>query len=115
MMYGMSAVEHYEKGMEYFGDDHLEEAIEELRMAVETEPDYGDALHALAMCYYHQRDYDRALEYGHRFREAEPSNALAYTSLSMFYNAKGMIKEAEDMGAKARTVEGGSGDGVSLS
>jgi len=95
--------------MEHFSEDRLEQAIQELIKAVEIKPDYGDAVHALAMCYYHQKDWDHALEYGKRLSELEPSNPLAYTTLSMVYQAKGMIPEAEDMGAKARDAEQASG------
>ncbi len=101
----MSHEEHYEKGMEHFAEDQLELAIEELKQAVKANPEFGDALHALTMCYYHHGDLDQALKYGKRFRDQEPSNPLAYTSLSMIYNAKGMVPEAEEMGAKARTAE----------
>ncbi len=91
----------YLQGMEKFGDDDLDGAIETLTKAVEDDPDYGDALHALAMCYYHKQDYDNAVKYGERFREVEPDNPLAFTNLSLFYNARGMIAKAEEMGAKA--------------
>lgn len=101
----MSAQGHYEKGMEYFAEDQLEQAIEELIRAVEEDPKFGDAVHALTMCYYHHGNFDQALKYGKQFSALEPSNPLAYTSLSMIYNAKGMIEEAEEMGAKARTAE----------
>lgn len=101
----MSHEEHYEKGMEHFADDQLELAIEELKKAVEANAEFGDALHALTMCYYHHGDLDQALEYGKRFRDQEPSNPLSYTSLSMIYHAKGMVPEAEEMGAQAKTAE----------
>ena len=101
----MSSEEHYKKGMEHFAEDQLELAIEELSKAVKADPQFGDALHALTMCYYHHKNMDQALQYGKLFQALEPSNPLDYTSLSMIYNAKGMIKEAEDMGAKARTEE----------
>ena len=91
--------------MEHFAEDQLELAIEELIQAVEADPEFGDALHALTMCYYHHGNLDQALKYGRQFQDLEPSNPLAYTSLSMIYNAKGMIQEAEEMGAKARTEE----------
>ena len=97
--------EHYEKGMEHFAEDQLDLAIKELKKAVEANAEFGDALHALTMCYYHHGDLDQALEYGKRFRDQEPSNPLSYTSLSMIYHAKGMVPEAEEMGAKARTAE----------
>ena len=112
----MSKEEHYEKGMDYFAEDQLESAIEELGRAVDLYPEYGDVLHDLAMCYYHQKNYDQALEFGKRFRDVETDNPLAYTALSMFYVAKGMIEEAEEMGEKARTADGEEESGtVSLS
>ncbi len=97
----MNKEEHYMQGMELFAEDDLDGAIAELSAAVEADPDYGDALHALAMCYYHRKDYTNAVKYGSRFSAVEPDNPLAYTSLSMFYNAQGMIAKAEEMGAKA--------------
>ena len=36
--------------------------------------------------------------------EAAPEDELAYTSLSIFYQQKGMIAEAEEVAAKARTL-----------
>jgi hypothetical protein len=41
---------------------------------------------------------------GKRLIEANPEDELAYTSLSIFYQRKGMISEAESIGAKARTL-----------
>ena len=91
----------YLQGMELFSEDKLDEAADALSMALELDPNYGDALHALAMTCYHQGDLDRAIEFGERLRAAEPDNIHAYTSLSMFYNAKGFIAKAEEMGAEA--------------
>ena len=97
----MTKEEHYLKGMELFADDDLEGAVAELSKAVDIDPAYGDALHALAMCHYHNKDFTNAVKVGKRFQEVEPDNPLAYTSMSMFYNAQGMIAKAEEMGAKA--------------
>ena len=110
----MSKEQHYEKGMDYFANDRLDLAVEELKKAVMLDSEYGDALHALAMCYYHREDFDSALQYGKKFRDVEPSNPLAYTSLSMFYNAQGMIQQAEAMGAEAKRV-GGEEDSEAVS
>lgn len=85
-------------------EDQLEEAVHEFERALELDPAYGEALHALAMTYYHREDYDNAILVGQRLAHAEPYNALAFTSLSMFYHAKGLIEKAEEMGAKARAV-----------
>jgi tetratricopeptide (TPR) repeat protein len=100
----MSKEEHYIKGMDLFSEDRLEEAVSELGKALEIDPSYGDALHALAMTHYHRGDLDHAVEVGERFRRAEPENIHAYTSLSMFYNAKGFIVKAEEMGAEANRL-----------
>lgn len=100
----MSGEEHYEKGMELFAEDKIDAAIEELTKAVEADPKFGDALHALAMCYYHQGDCDNAIKYGEQLKEVVPSNILAFTSLSMFYQKKGMIEKAEEMGAQAKVA-----------
>lgn len=100
----MSKEEYYLKGMDLFTEDRLEEAVDAFDEALKEDADYGDALHAAAMCCYHNQDLERALQYGLRYRDVEPDNPLAYTSLSMFYHAKGWIREAEEMGAKAQAA-----------
>jgi tetratricopeptide (TPR) repeat protein len=106
----MSPEEHYQKGMEYFGEDQLELAIEELTQAVSKKPDFGDALQALTMCYYNIGNFDEALKYGDQFSTLEPTNSLAYTTLSMIYRAKGMTQDAEDMTQIVETLEYGGTD-----
>jgi tetratricopeptide (TPR) repeat protein len=91
----------YEKGMDYFANDELEKAIQELAKALDLDPDYGDALHAIAMTHYHAGNMNEAIQFGERLRSVDPENVHAYTSLSMFYNAKGFIEKAEEMGAIA--------------
>ncbi len=93
--------DHYFRGMELFGEDDLDGAISEFQKALAIDDSYGDALHAIALCHYHLGQLGEAVEYGERLRGVEPDNPLAYTALSMFYNAKGMIAKAEEMGAKA--------------
>ena len=96
-----SQQDHYFQGMELFGEDDLDGAISEFHKALAIDESYGDALHAIALCHYHLGQLTRAVEYGERLRSVEPDNPLAYTALSMFYNAQGMIAKAEEMGAKA--------------
>jgi tetratricopeptide (TPR) repeat protein len=96
--------EHYNQGMELFAEDRLEEAIAAYERALEEDPKYADALHALAMTYAHQERLDEAIEIGKRLIEAAPEDELAYTSLSIFYQQKGMIAEAENVAAQGRTL-----------
>lgn len=90
--------------MEFFTQDRLDEAIAAYQRALEEDPKYVDALHALAMTYAHQEKLDEAIEVGKKLIEIAPDDELAYTSLSIFYQQKGMIAEAEHIGAQARTL-----------
>lgn len=90
--------------MEFFAQDQLDDAVAAYLRALEEDPNYADALHALAMTYAHQEKLDQAIEVGKRLIEAAPDDELAYTSLSIFYQQKGQIAEAEHIAAKARTL-----------
>jgi len=90
--------------MEWFAEDNLDGAIEAYKEALQEDPNYPDALHALAMAYANQDRLDEAIEVGKKLIEVSPEDELAYTSLSIFYQRKGMIAEAEQVGAKARTL-----------
>jgi tetratricopeptide (TPR) repeat protein len=90
--------------MDLFAEDKLDEAVAAYRRALEEDPAYADALHALAMTYAHQDKLDEAIEIGKKLIEAAPDDELAYTSLSIFYQQKGMVPEAEAIAAKARTL-----------
>lgn len=94
----------YNQGMEFFAEDKLEEAIASYREALDRDPCYADALHALAMTYAHQGNFDQAIEIGKKLVEVAPGDELAHTSLSIFYQNKGMIAEAEQIAAQARTL-----------
>ena len=90
--------------MEHFAQDQLDEAVAAYLRALEDDPNYADALHALAMTYAHQEKIDQAIAIGERLIAAAPEDELAYTSLSIFYQQKGLIAEAEAIAAKARTL-----------
>jgi tetratricopeptide (TPR) repeat protein len=96
--------EHYNEGMELFAQDKLDEAVAAYQRALDEDPNYADALHALAMTYAHQEKLDQAIEIGKRLIEVAPEDELAHTSLSIFYQQKGLIAEAEQIAAKARTL-----------
>lgn len=100
----MAKEDYYHQGMDLFAEDKLEEAIESYQKALQEDPNYTDALHALAMTYAAKDMLDEAIEAGKKLIEVAPDDELAYTSLSIFYQRKGMIAEAEQIGAKARTL-----------
>lgn len=100
----MTKEDHYNQGMELYADDKIQEAIGAYQKALAEDPHYADALHALAMAYASVERLDEAIETGKRLIDVSPDDELAYTSLSIFYQRKGMIEEAEAIGAKARTL-----------
>ena len=100
----MNKEDHYAEGMELFAQDQLDAAVAAYLRALDQDPNYADALHALAMTYAHQEKFDQAIEVGKHLIEVAPDDELAYTSLSIFYQQKGLIAEAEEIAAKARTL-----------
>lgn len=100
----MSKEQLYQRGMELFAEGAFEEAIGVFEKALEEDPGYPEALHALAMLHAQREDWDKAIELGERLVGACPEDELAHTSLSMFYQRKGLIAEAERVGAQARVL-----------
>jgi tetratricopeptide (TPR) repeat protein len=100
----MPKEDHYNRGMELFAEEKLDEAVTAYRQALAEDPGYADALQALAMVLARQDRLDDAIELGKKLIEVSPEDELAYTSLSIFYQRKGMIAEAEHIAAKARTL-----------
>lgn len=103
-MTAVSKEDYYQRGMEFFAEEKLDEAIQSYQTALQEDPNYADALHALAMTYAAKDMLDQAIEVGKKLIEVSPEDELAYTSLSIFYQRKGLIAEAEEIAAKARTL-----------
>jgi tetratricopeptide (TPR) repeat protein len=95
----------YDQAIDLFGDGKLEEAIAIYQAALALDPAFVDAWHGIAMAYNELGQHERAIEAGKRLCELSPDDTLAHTSLSRFYQAAGMIPEAEAEGAKARMLD----------
>ncbi len=94
----------YMEGLALFGKDQHEDALVKYDEALEIDPDWTEAMHGKAMALMRLERYDDAITVGKRIVELDPNDAFAHTSLSMFYQRKGMIDEAEAEGAKARMI-----------
>lgn len=99
-----TADELYMEGMRLFGEDKLKEAIEVFERCLAARPKWTEAMHGLAMAHMNNGTLDDAIRIGKEIAEIDKSDAFAHTSLSMFYQRKGMIEEAEREGAKARML-----------
>jgi Flp pilus assembly protein TadD len=51
--------------------------------------------------------FPEAIEAGQKAVELRPNDQIGWTSLSLFYNRNGNIKEAEAAGAKAKVLSWG--------
>ncbi len=95
----------YRQAFDHFVNDRLEEAVAGYREALAADPSLAIAWNGLAMALAQQGDLDGAIEAGRKLVELEPDEPLGHTSLSMFYQRKGMIPEAEDEKAIAMRLQ----------
>jgi len=91
----MTKEEHYDQGMAEFALAEYKNAIACYRQAVELDPTYFDAWHALGMAYLRAGKIQEAIAAGKRAVEINPNDMLAHTSLSMYYMKAGDKAMAE--------------------
>jgi len=98
------AEDHYYAGLDLFAEGQHERAVEEYQQAIAIDPGFSDALHGLARACQELERFDEAIAASRRAAELDPNDVLAHTSLSILYQKKGMIAEAEAESAKARIL-----------
>jgi tetratricopeptide (TPR) repeat protein len=98
------AEEHYYAALDLMADGKLEEAVVAYRESLVVDPAFTEAMHGLARALQDLQRYDEAIEVAQKITELDPDDVLAHTSLSVLYQKKGMIPEAEAEGAKARVL-----------
>ena len=98
------AESHYYAALDHVADGHDELAVEEYRQSLAADPSFADALHGLSRALQNLNQLDEAIEVSRRIAEIDPDDILAHTSLSIIYQKKGMIPEAEGEANKARIL-----------
>ena len=98
------AEDSYYSALDHYAEGRLTEAIADYRAAIAIDPTFVDAMHGLARAYQDGEEFDKAIEVANRIVELDPDDVLAHTSLSILYQRKGMVPEAEAEGAKARVL-----------
>ncbi len=96
---------HYKEAFDHYLHERLEEAVAAYRKCVAADPDHARGWNGLAMSLEKLGDVDGAIEAGLRLVELEPDEPLSHTSLSIFYQQKGMIPEAEEEKAIAMRLQ----------
>lgn len=97
-------IDHYMKGLALFGQNRHIDAIEEYKKGLAVDPEHTDTLLALATAQMNAGLLDDAIATGKRLTGLDPEDPFAHTTLSMIYQRKGMIDEAEKEQAKARML-----------
>ena len=98
------AEDHYYAALDLMGDGQLDKAVAAYQESLAADPTFTEAMHGLARALQDLQRYDEAIEVSQRIAELDPDDVLAHTSLSVLYQKKGMIPEAEAEGNKARIL-----------
>jgi tetratricopeptide (TPR) repeat protein len=99
-----TAEDRYYAALDLMADGHLEQAVAAYRESLAADPSFLDPMHGLTRALQDLQRYDEAIEVAQRMAELDPDDVLAHTSLSVLYQKKGMIPEAEAESAKARVL-----------
>jgi len=99
-----TAEDRYYAALDLMAEGQLEKAVVEYQASLVADPSFTEAMHGLARALQDLQRYDEAIAVAQRLAELEPDDILAHTSLSVLYQKKGMIPEAEAEGNKARIL-----------
>jgi len=95
---------HYYAALDHVAEGHDEQAAEEYRQSLAADPTFTDALHGLSRALENLNRLDEAIQVSNQLSALDPDDILAHTRLSILYQKKGMIPEAEAEGNKARVL-----------
>ena len=98
------AEDYYYAALDLMADGKLNEAVQAYNESLAADPTFTEAMHGLARALQDLERYDDAIAAAQRIAEIDPDDVLAHTSLSVLYQKKGMVPEAEAEGAKARVL-----------
>ena len=102
---GSEAHRLYKQGFDHFANDRIEEAIRIFEQALSVDPELAIAWNGLSLAHRQQGDLEAATAAGQRLIELEPDDPLSHTNLSILYQRRGMIPEAEDESAIAMQLQ----------
>lgn len=97
-----TAEDHYYAALDHVSEGEFEQAVAEYEKSLAADPSFTDALHGLSRALQDLGRFDEAIVVSKRIVELDPDDVLAHTSLSILYQRKGMVPEAEAEGNLAR-------------
>jgi len=99
-----TAEDHYYAALDLVAEGEPERALAEYEKSLAADPAFTEAMHGMARTLQDLNRLDEAIQVSKRITELDPDDVLAHTSLSVLYQKKGMIPEAEAEGNKARVL-----------
>lgn len=98
------AEDHYYAALDLVAEGEHNQALDEYQKSLEADPAFTEAMHGMARALQDLGRLDEAITVANRITELDPDDILAHTSLSVLYQKKGMVPEAEAEGNKARIL-----------
>ena len=98
------AEHHYYAALDLVGDGNDNGAVEEYQRSLSADPTFTEAMHGLSRALQNLNRLDEAIDVARKISDIDPDDVLAHTSLSILYQKKGMVPEAEAEGNKARVL-----------
>ncbi|MGH9510693.1 MAG: tetratricopeptide repeat protein [Terriglobales bacterium] len=99
-----TAEKHYYTALDFVADGDHKAAVEEYERSLAADPTFTEAMHGMSRALQDLGRLDDAIAVAKRIADLDPDDVLAHTSLSVLYQKKGMIPEAEEEGNKARVL-----------
>jgi tetratricopeptide (TPR) repeat protein len=98
------AEDHYYAALDLVAEGEQERALAEYQKSLAAVPTFAEAMHGMARVLQDLNRLDEAIAVAKRLEQLDPDDVLVHTSLSVLYQKKGMIPEAEEEGNKARIL-----------
>jgi Flp pilus assembly protein TadD len=98
------AEDHYYAALDLVAEGEQERALVEYQQSLAADPSFTEAMHGMARTLQNLNRLDEAIAVAQRISELDADDVLAHTSLSVLYQKKGMIPEAEAEANKARIL-----------
>jgi Tfp pilus assembly protein PilF len=98
------AEQRYHEALDLVASGDPAAAATRFREALELDPNLLDAMHGLIRALQDAGDFDQAIAAANDLIARDPEDPLAHTSLSILYQQKGMIPEAEAEALKAKLL-----------
>jgi Flp pilus assembly protein TadD len=98
------AEDHYYTALDLVAEGDDARAVDEYQRSLAADPTFTEAMHGLSRALQNLNRLDEAIEVAKKMSELDPDDILAHTSLSILYQKKGMVPEAEAEGNTARIL-----------